>query len=173
MVPLHFLFVCVGPLLTVLVLHHDRVAERQQLEELRHVLVLAGPDAGHQRMIHKLELSICKLVPAPVDRLVEKKKSLHFFFLMPHFDLNFWLLEFLSYFKLHQEFIFICNYSVSDKTISYNEFKGTSECLPRCRWSPDSEQRSRVRGLSFLTLPRSSVTPSAVVGSPGERKTRT
>lgn len=62
-------------LITVFVLHHDRVAERQQPEEVWHVTVLAGSDEGHQGVIHELELSIGKLVPAPVNRLVWRKKT--------------------------------------------------------------------------------------------------
>lgn len=63
-------------MLTVSVIHHDSVAEGEQFEELWHILVFAWSDTGNQRMIHKLELSISKLVPVPVNRLMERRKKM-------------------------------------------------------------------------------------------------
>lgn len=60
---------------TVFVLHHDRVAQREQLEELGGVLVLPGPDAGHQRVIHEREPAVSEAVPAPVHRLEEGRQK--------------------------------------------------------------------------------------------------
>lgn len=54
---------------TVFVLHHDGVAQGEQLEELGDVPVLAGADAGHQGVVQELELPVSKPVPAPVHRL--------------------------------------------------------------------------------------------------------
>lgn len=56
----------------VVVLHHDGVAEREQLEELRGVFVLPGSNDGDEGMIHELELPVGLAVPAPVHRLTRE-----------------------------------------------------------------------------------------------------
>lgn len=62
-------------LLTVFVLHHDGVAEREQLEELIGIFVFPGSDAGNQRMVPEVKLFVGLPVPAPVYRLTGVKRK--------------------------------------------------------------------------------------------------
>lgn len=63
--------------LTVLLLHHDGMAEREQLEELQHVRVTFGPDEGNEVIVGELERSVGVFVPAEVDQLQREDSNDH------------------------------------------------------------------------------------------------
>lgn len=64
-------------LLTFLLLHHDGVAEREQLEKLQDVRVASRADEGDEMTVAELELSVDVLVPAEVDRLHREESNSH------------------------------------------------------------------------------------------------
>ena len=122
------------------------MAEREQFKELRDVLVFPGSDAGHQGVIHEREFCVSKRIPAPVHRLGGKRgkdrEAVRYFIavLTP---------SILEVARKMNGSLFFC-VIVDGEVWSEKETSGTKE-KPR---------------FVFFTRPRSSVTPSAVVGSP-------
>lgn len=63
--------------LTVLLLHHNSVAEREKLEELQHVRVAFRANERDEMIVGELELSVGVLVPAEVNRLHREDSNNH------------------------------------------------------------------------------------------------